>query len=377
MTATDYDFVVIGGGFYGCCLALFLRSLSPKVLLLERSEDILTRASRVNQARLHSGFHYPRSALTAVKSGILFNKFVEDWPSAVVDDFDMLYAIGKRGSKISAKRFKKIFEDIGSEIREAAGFDRTLFDEDYIDGVFHCKEYAFDYTVFVEILKDKLKSSGVKTRLNTEAVNVAIENEFCKIDLDTGSSLTAGYVFNVTYSHINELHKKADIPLVQTRHELTELALVKVPNEFEGKAVTVMDGPFFSCMPYPSTPFHSLTHVRYTPHGTWLDSDTTLSPYEVFESLPKHSKFEFMRRDASRFMPCLKDLEYQRSEFEVKTVLTGNDRDDGRPILFSKDPKAGRLYSILGGKIDNIYDLFEVMRIENPLWKDADDAYLF
>ena len=78
MPKNELDFVVVGGGFYGCCLALFLRSLSDRVTIVERDQDILLRASRINQARVHSGFHYPRSALTAVKSAVLFKRFVKD-----------------------------------------------------------------------------------------------------------------------------------------------------------------------------------------------------------------------------------------------------------------------------------------------------------
>ena len=69
MTAgVRFDHIIIGGGFYGCCLALFLRSISRKVLLIEAEDQLLSRASRVNQARVHTGFHYPRSAATASAS---------------------------------------------------------------------------------------------------------------------------------------------------------------------------------------------------------------------------------------------------------------------------------------------------------------------
>ena len=67
----DVDYLIIGGGFYGCCLALYLRSISDRVLVVEAADRLMTRASRVNQARIHTGFHYPRSALTAVKSMVL------------------------------------------------------------------------------------------------------------------------------------------------------------------------------------------------------------------------------------------------------------------------------------------------------------------
>ncbi len=106
MTAgVRFDHIIIGGGFYGCCLALFLRSISRKVLLIEAEDRLLSRASRVNQARVHTGFHYPRSALTAVKSLILHDRFAKDFPEAICSDFQMLHAIAARRSKVSAKLF--------------------------------------------------------------------------------------------------------------------------------------------------------------------------------------------------------------------------------------------------------------------------------
>jgi hypothetical protein len=50
------------------------------------------------------------------------------------------------------------------------------------------------------------------------------------------------------------------------------------------------------------------------------------------------------------------------SLYEVKTVLCKNEVDDGRPILFKESQEIRGMYSILGGKLDNIYDILE--RIE-------------
>jgi hypothetical protein len=41
-----------------------------------------------------------------------------------------------------------------------------------------------------------------------------------------------------------------------------------------------------------------------------------------------------------------------------------NEGDDGRPILFEKYAASDGLYSILGGKIDNIYDVLEKLDAE-------------
>ena len=81
-----YDFCVIGGGFYGCCLALWLRAQAGTVLLLEKESSLLSRASAINQARVHTGFHYPRSLSTAIRSLINMPRFVLEFRKAIVDD---------------------------------------------------------------------------------------------------------------------------------------------------------------------------------------------------------------------------------------------------------------------------------------------------
>src|ERR1700751_6494509 len=100
MAKPDFEFAIIGGGFYGCSLALFFRSISERIALIEAGKRLFERASRVNQARLHSGFHYPRSFVPAMRCGILQRRFAKDFQHAVVSDFDMLYAIASRRSKV-------------------------------------------------------------------------------------------------------------------------------------------------------------------------------------------------------------------------------------------------------------------------------------
>jgi hypothetical protein len=55
----------------------------------------------------------------------------------------------------------------------------------------------------------------------------------------------------------------------------------------------------------------------------------------------------------------VQDAEYVDSLFEVKTILARNEGDDGRPILFEQHTALPGCYSVLGGKIDNIFDVIE------------------
>ena len=367
----DYDYVIIGGGFYGCCLALYLRSISKRILLVEASDQLLGRASRVNQARVHTGFHYPRSAVTAVKSMLLHRRFLEDFPDAVVDDFEMLYAVARRRSKVTAKKFYRMFRDMGAPIKPASLHQMKLFDDGMIESAFSCFEVAFDYAVLKQQMFERLENAKVVVRLSTEVITLTAREDSIIVGLSDGSEATAKYAFNITYSQINAVLTKANLPTPHLKHELAELALVEPPKEMEGIGVTVMDGPFFSCMPYPSEKLYSLTHVRYTPHESWVDNARMCDPYEYFANRNLETRYPHMLRDAQRFMPCLEKTQYKKSIFDVKTVLVKNEHDDGRPILYQQKPKDSRVISILGGKIDNIYDLFDLVRSTSPEFSDA------
>lgn len=366
---TDADYLIIGGGFFGCALALFLRSISDRVVLVEAREDLLDRASHVNQARIHSGFHYPRSPLTAVKSHLLRRRFCRDFPSSVVDDFQMLYAIARHGSKVDAARFFRMYKNMGCEIETASPAQAALFADDKVDGVFACTEYAFDYRELRDQLRQSMDAVGVDLRVGSEVTAVEVGNAHVVVTTVSGDCLRARYVFNVTYAHINDILKLAGLPLADLKHEMTETALIDPPGSLMGYAITTMDGRFFSTMPFPPADLYSLTHVRYTPHRAWTDDQPRPSTAPA-------SRAHLMIRDSARYVPSLQEASWRRSMFETKTILLKNESDDGRPILFHRKPHDSRVISVLGGKLDNLYDLFAVMQREEPEWAPASDRWI-
>lgn len=370
------DFLVIGGGFYGCCLALFLRSISDSVVLVEARDGLLGRASRVNQARVHTGFHYPRSALTAVRSLALQERFARDFPQAIHSDFQMLYAIAARRSKVSAKRFYRMFRDLDAPIEPASPGQASLFDPRLIEAAFACREVAFDHAMLRRLMEGRLKAAGVDLRLNTRVTGLAETGDTVTAELSEGATLTARYAFNVTYAQINDLLGKAGLPKAHLKHEIAELALIEPPDALRGIGITVMDGPFFSCMPFPAEGLHSLTHVRYTPHESWMDSAATAPDDPLRRHAGAASQSLQMILDGKRYVPSLGAARYRHSHFEIKTILLKNERDDGRPILFQRSPATSRILSVLGAKIDNIYDLFDLVRQTAPEFAPAHDGFV-
>lgn len=358
---TDADAVVIGGGFYGLRVALFLRERLElrRVVVLESSADFMNRASYVNQARVHNGYHYPRSILTAYRSQINFPNFADEYRDAVVDDFTHYYGIARTLSKTNARQFELFCRRIGSSIADAPPMMTKMFDQRRIEKLFLVKEPSFDSRILRALLLDRIETAGgieLRTRSRVDRID-AIDH-----GLEVGygdEAVRAPRVISAVYSGLNALHEASGLPLVDLQHELTELVLVAMPPSLEHAAVTVMDGPFFSIMPFPSRKLHSLSHVRYTPHHRWHEGagSTSRNPYAAMSSAPRQTNFAPMYADVMRYMPGASALSYRDSLFEAKTVLARSAQDDSRPILFRPDHGLRGYTCIMGGKLDNIYDV--------------------
>ena len=372
-TGQHCDAVVVGGGFYGCCLALFLRSFADHVVIVEQEEELLSRASYVNQARIHTGFHYPRSFVTARRSLALYQRFMADFREAVVDDFSMLYAIARWGSKITAQRFVKMFESLGAPMEPASKPEHALFDPNLVAEGVRCREYAFDAVRLRGLLRERLDAAGVHvlTGTSVERIDPSPSPGPIAVLLAGGKPLAAPLVLDATYGQFaNKMggHYQS-MPL---KYELAEIALVEPPPELTGLGVTVMDGPFFSTMPFPARQCYSMTHVRYTPHRAWTSHDCPVSIERTDRKEP--TLWLHMQRDAMRYMPVLRGMRPKGSLFEIKTVLMRNESDDGRPILLHRNAVNPNYMTVLGGKLDNIYDLFDALAALGPPFDRAEIA---
>ena len=100
-----YDKIIIGAGLYGLYAAKRCGQRGERVLVLEYDKAPFSRATYINQARVHMGYHYPRSLTTAVKSAGYFRRFVEDFGFCIHDKFDQVYATSDKFSWTNAGQF--------------------------------------------------------------------------------------------------------------------------------------------------------------------------------------------------------------------------------------------------------------------------------
>src|SRR3989339_1846680 len=150
-----YDAIVIGAGLYGLYAALFLAQQGKNVVILEYDAGPMQRASYINQARVHFGYHYPRSLATALKSAKYYNRFCEDFSFAINKKFEQIYAIAKSYSLTSGEQFAKFCRQANIPCHEI--IKETYFNPDQIEAAFSTHEYAFDAIKIKDYLIKKTK----------------------------------------------------------------------------------------------------------------------------------------------------------------------------------------------------------------------------
>ena len=356
-----YDSIIIGAGFFGLYLAQHLaREHNHRVLILEKNQEVMKRASYVNQARVHNGYHYPRDLLTAKRSARFYPRFIDEFKDAIFDDFEAYYAIGGVLGKVSAQQFYSFAKFVSIPIEPASPVVKRHFRENLIDEVFLTREVAFDANKLKGIALDLLEDKKVELKTGTRASHLKKSTNGIIVSTSVGDYVGEN-VYNCTYSQLNQILNGSGLPLLDVKHEITEICLVEPPKEFSKIGITVMCGPFFSTMPFPPENCHSFSHVRYTPQGEYFESkDNYQEPSEIFKSLALKTAWNKMKKDAQRYVPLLAECQYKKSLFEVKTVLPRNEVNDGRPILYQPDYFLEGFHCILGGKIDNIYDMISL-----------------
>jgi len=317
---------VVGAGIYGATIAVDLARAGHTVDLFERHRDLLHGATRSNQARLHSGFHYPRSMGTALAAKADAARFAARFPNAVNRRNSHYYAIASQGSLTSPDDYLAFCERLDAGARVVAV-------PSLLAGVEVCvsvPEAIINVVAVREQLRRELRQAGVRFRRDLQ-----VDPETLDHDLVVVATYGRGWPW----------------PL---RWEVCEVALVNAGARYGFRSFVVLDGPFCSLDPLADRAGHALYHVDATVRAANVGLAPRV-PERLAHLLDRgpvpapHSNLGVMLDGARRFFRHLDDPAYLGSLFTVRAVLPDVDATDERPTLYHRD---GRLLHVLAGKID-------------------------
>jgi len=368
-----YDRLIIGSGIYGLYAASFLAKKGLSVVVVDCDASPFLRGSYINQARVHNGYHYPRSYSTAIKSAKYFKRFLDDYGDCILFDFDQIYAVAAHYSWTNGSQFATFCSNVNVRCDEITNTSQ-YFDVNAIDKAFYTHEFTLDAKLIGEKMYKQALDYGVKFIFDAGISEIKAQNDKYFVSLNSGETFSAPWVLNATYAGVNEIHKLAGFEPLNIKYELCEVILCNVSENVRKVGLTVMDGPFFSLMPFGKSGYHSLTTVAKTPHITSYDSLPTFPCQKSsLECSPEHMQncnncayhpttaFVEMSQIAKKFLnPDIK-FEYVKSLFALKPILKASEIDDSRPTLVRQYSDKPQFYSVFSGKINTIYDLDGVL----------------
>lgn len=426
----QFDRVIIGAGLYGLYSALFCGKQGMSVLVLEMEDAPFKRATYINQARVHMGYHYPRSLTTALKSAGYFRRFVDDFGFCIHQKFDQVYATSANFSWTGRAQFIEFCK--AADIRCDEISVEQYFREGMCDGAFLTEEYTYDAHVLRDYLLQEIgKYPNVRLSFGSHITGIERGQDHYLViytheeagDISQGTVnqhaggvkqsffVKSPFVLNATYASVNQiLHHVFPEDTFQIKYELCEIILCEPSKRLENVGITVMDGPFFSIMPFGLTGLHSLTSVSFTPHVTSYEDRPAFKCQQELQNYTDDlreqngQRLQDKKNDAKRFLcnpECLNNCNacpvkpqsawphmshladkylkpeyaytYKESLFSMKPILKSSEIDDSRPTAIrvhsgGKKPGNGScgsaeptFISVLSGKINTVYDLEEYL----------------
>jgi len=368
-----YDRIIVGAGLYGLYAAQKCGMAGLRTLVLEKDPAPFMRATYINQARVHMGYHYPRSYSTAIKSAHYFERFCRDYEFCLLQKFDQVYATSAHFSWTNAQEFRDFCA--AANIRCDDVPPAKYFNPGQCDGAFLTTEYTYDAQVLKGyFLKEVAKLPNVTIAYGHKPE--AVERAGSAWRVKAGDiTAEAPFLLNATYAGVNELHTMLGFEPFKIKYELCEIILCTVDDRLKNTGITVMDGPFFSIMPFGQTGYHSLTSVTFTPHVTSYDSVATFEcqsrsggkcrPGDLYNCnecpAKPASAWPMMSQLARKYLKPEYGFKYAGSLFSMKPILKASEIDDSRPTVIRQYTSDPSFVSVLSGKINTVYDLDEVL----------------
>lgn len=321
---------VAGAGIYGATAAIRLAERGHQVSLFDPL-GVMRAASAINQYRVHSGYHYPRSPETITETLEARREFIEAFAPAIVRNSRHYYAIPREGSRTRPHEYEQIMRSHGLPLHAC---HPKWINFEHIDQCYEVDENIYDPDLLRSVIESRLGALAIKFEHGVFLREMRGDYDF---------------VVWATYG----MGASRDIFKI-AKYQVAEKILIALPPELQGIALVIVDGPFTAFDPYGSSHHSLFGSARHTNHWTSSDPEKHI-PGKYLRVLNQsefapaaNSRFEAMREDCCLAVPASKDAQYIGSRFTVRVVEDNPEHD--RRILYVRDGLPGEIH-IFSGKV--------------------------
>lgn len=321
---------VVGAGIYGTSIAIRLAEHGHRVTLFDPL-GVLQAASAINQYRIHSGYHYPRSPETIRETLEARAEFQRTFADAIVQNSHHFYAIPREGSVTSPDLFESVMSRFGIPFEPARP---GWMNFDFIDRCYRVDEHIYDPEVLRTVIVARMR--GLNIPLEQRSFAPAMRGDF-----DTVVWATYGLGYS------RGIFKAA-------KYQVAEKILIELPAALHGISLVIVDGPFTAFDPYGSSKRSLFGSAKNTNHWTTTSSTEPIpEPYASLLNRPnwepfEGSRFDAMRKDSALGVPASIEAKYLGSRFTIR-VVENNPAEDRR-TLYVQDGEPGQIH-IFSGKV--------------------------
>ncbi len=321
---------IAGAGIYGATTAIRLAEAGHDVHLFDPI-GVLNAASGINQFRIHSGYHYPRSPETIRETMGAREEFLQTFAPAIVRNSTHYYAIPHEGSQTPPELFESVMAEHKISLKPRRP---EWMNFDFINKCYEVEEQIYDPEVLRDVLTQQLKARGVAFH----------EHEFTP-------AMRPDYHFVVwaTYG----LGPSRGL-FKSVKYQVAEKILIQLPPQLQGIALVVVDGPFTAFDPYGSSERSMWGSAKHSNHWTTTDPDEPIpEKYRALLNGPRFepiswTRFDAMRQDATLAVPATAEAKYLGSRFTIRVVENNPAQD--RRTLYVQETAPGEIH-IFSGKV--------------------------
>ena len=334
---------VVGAGIYGITAATKLRTAGYDVDLYDSEDDILKKASGINQYRIHRGYHYPRSPETIESCKSNEESFIKYYNQSIVnDDIKHYYSIASEESLVSPQGYLTTLDNAGLDwkiVETLPSCDLTI----------EVNEKSYDPDMLRMICQDRIEGNGINLRLNKKVEKLEGYN----------------HVVYATYTSLNDFTDDKE----DYQFELCEKPVLKLPSTYENKSIVIMDGPFMCFDPFSDTGYHLAGNVVHAIHASNIGKNPKI-PHVYKEYLnkgvienPKYTNVDRFIESAKKFFPDIEESEHIGSMYTIRTVLPYKDDTDERPTIVTKRGNDFILFSSkIGNCVESSEDILDIIK---------------